>query len=536
MLTWYTPMTHNDDAGRRQSSWLSPAQRSHASMNWMNMSTQFMPQDDEYIAINSNASPARRRASVVSQDDEYIAVNEIESPAKRRASVVSQDDEYIAVADGVPSPPPPLSPRNPRGAQNSDGHLRNSGIASREMKRHRQSFRNMQANNLNSSPTKSEEKQLLPNKKNSGVFGRSSTKGVVRKPSSWSIANVISRVTSGSQLSDIPKAPIAMQSPRQDNAYEALVPAQSSLGGGNTVSFLQRQMSAEEAMADEPTTTRWFAQNENADSDDEGEGEGGIKSFAQGSANGEFFNPLFANPAYVPNDGTEESTPGGTMGTGRGGGDEGWGDGDNRRQQFEQLQRLPPDNSWYGRASSPSDVMHAALPGATLHAFDTASNNNGNGNSRNNDWLDTVSTGTLGNVVVGNGGGGNNAAGSAGFDLVQQRLEQHAAQRRHDKTASLQGARRLHELSTSEVGLLVQNVLQGDLGRESRALFEQSFVSGKLLASYSVDDLSKIENRHGHKLHLPMARALKTHIEAFAANGVPMSMLIDGGDDADTRL
>ena len=95
---------------RRQSSWLSPAQQALSSMSWMNEPNQFAD-DDEYIAINNNDSPAKRRASMMSNqfrssDDEYIAINDQDSPAKRRASMMSNqfirpDDEYIAVA-----PPP----------------------------------------------------------------------------------------------------------------------------------------------------------------------------------------------------------------------------------------------------------------------------------------------------------------------------------------------------------------------------------------------------------------------------------------------
>ena len=325
------------------------------------------------------------------------------------------------------------------------------------------------------------------------------------------------------------------QDARQDLAADDFVPARE-----RNISFLQQQMSAEEAMADNPAGSRWYVGNTNSDGDGDGAG-------ASADDGDEFFNPLFSNPAYRPDDGTEEVVP--------------------------VILQQEPDNSWYGNPTSP-DLFE--FPGATSWAAlnNDADNGIGNRNADGDGDFDGAGNGqyrqppaaassvllrrgssTTNKDVVNmgyrNGGsdadgggiitnapppGGNTRAGSTAFDLIQERLEQHAADRRNAKEASLNGARRLHELSTAEVGTLVQNVLQGDLGRESRDLFEQSFVSGKLLASYSVDDLSKIENRNGHKLHLPMARSLKTHFEAFAANGVPPSMLIDGGAVAHGKL
>ena len=116
---------------------------------------------------------------------------------------------------------------------------------------------------------------------------------------------------------------------------------------------------------------------------------------------------------------------------------------------------------------------------------------------------------------------------SAKSSDIQGLLDAHIAASERLITSSLNGGKLLKDLDVQEVGMLVEHALKGELGRECRRIFQDSYVSGALLETYGISDLMEIENSNGQRLHRPMARQLKIHIDAFRNNGVPASILIE---------
>ena len=128
---------------------------------------------------------------------------------------------------------------------------------------------------------------------------------------------------------------------------------------------------------------------------------------------------------------------------------------------------------------------------------------------------------------------------STGMNDVQGLLDRHLAESEQCIASTLRGGKLLKDLNVQEVGMLVEHILKGELGQVCRTIFTQSYVSGALLETYGIEDFMEIKNSNGQSLHRPMARQLKIHIDAFRANGVPATMLVQvaggGGDGRQGR-